>query len=122
MDRWDVTWYVLRHSSVTVTIFRSFSDQCGRSSGEKFRDLKVVNLVLALLLIPYQFERCLHELIGSVVGHIYIAPGFKLRPSYVRRVFHLSLRLITSGSCSAQLLYHLPKLDLYYLIKYNSFV
>ena len=34
---------------------------------------------------------------GSAVGHISIEPGFKARPGCVRRVFHLSLRLITFG-------------------------
>jgi hypothetical protein len=36
-----------------------------------------------------------HVLTGSAVGHRSLAPGFKARPGYVRRVFHLSLRLIT---------------------------
>jgi len=35
----------------------------------------------------------LHGLSGGAVGRGAIAPGFKLRPGYVRRVFHLSLRL-----------------------------
>ena len=32
-----------------------------------------------------------------MVGHIYIASGFKPGPGYVWMVFHLSLRLITLG-------------------------
>jgi len=32
---------------------------------------------------------------GSIVGHISISAGFKSRPVYIRRVFHLSLHLIT---------------------------
>ena len=38
---------------------------------------------------------CLHGLTGSMISHISIAPGFKLQPGYVRRVFHLSFYLIT---------------------------
>jgi len=37
-----------------------------------------------------------HGLTGSTVGHRSIAPVFKPWPVYVRRVFHLSLRLIES--------------------------
>ena len=45
----------------------------------------------------------LHGLTGSAVGHISIAPGFKPRPGYARRLFHLSLRLFTFGGRSAHL-------------------
>ena len=38
-----------------------------------------------------------------------IAPGLKHRPGYVRRVFHLSLRLINYGGRSAQLAYRVHK-------------
>ena len=48
-------------------------------------------------------------LTGSIVGHRSIAPGFKLQPGYIRRVFHVSLRLITIGSCSAHLAYLVHK-------------
>jgi len=42
------------------------------------------------------FKRgCLCGLTSCAVGHISIAPGFKPRPGYVRRVFHLSFRFIT---------------------------
>ena len=53
--------------------------------------------------------RCLHGLTGSAVGHGSIAPGFKSRPGYVRRVFHFSLRLITFGNCLAHLAYLVHK-------------
>jgi len=52
------------------------------------------------------FEVCLHGLTGSTVGHRFIAPAFKPRLGYVRRVFHLSFRLINFGGRSA----HLAKL------------
>jgi len=37
----------------------------------------------------------LRGLTGSAAGHRYTTPGFNPRPGYVRRVFNLSLRLIT---------------------------
>ena len=42
----------------------------------------------------------LHGLTGSAVGHRSIVPGFRPHPGYVRRVFHLALRLIHSFSRS----------------------
>ena len=48
---------------------------------------------------------------SSAGGHRSIAPGFKLRPGYVRRLFHLSLRLITFGGRSAHLAYHVDNSD-----------
>jgi len=47
----------------------------------------------------------LRGLTSSAVGHRSIAPGFKTRPGYVRRVFQLSLRLITIGGRSTHLNY-----------------
>ena len=47
----------------------------------------------------------LHDLTANAVGHRSIAPKFKLRPRNVRRVFLLSLRLITFGDRSAHLAY-----------------
>ena len=44
-----------------------------------------------------------HDLTYSGVSHRSLAPGFKHRPGYVRRVFHLSLPLITFGNRSAHL-------------------
>jgi len=52
---------------------------------------------------------CHHGLTGSAIGHRSIAPGFKPRPSYVRRVFRLSLWLITFGDRSTHLAYLVPK-------------
>ena len=49
-------------------------------------------------LIPYVSStkvEIIHDLTGSVVCHRSIARGFKPRLGYVRRVFRLSLRLIT---------------------------
>ena len=51
----------------------------------------------------------LHGLTGRVVGHISIAPGFKPQLGYVRRMFHISLRLITLGGRSALLAYLVHK-------------
>ena len=48
-------------------------------------------------------------LTSSTVGHRSIAPGFKPRLGYVRRVFYLSLHLITFGGCSAHLTYIVHK-------------
>ena len=50
-------------------------------------------------------------LTDSVVGYRSIAPGFKPLPDFVRRVFHLSLRLITFGGLSAHLAYRVHKSD-----------
>jgi len=44
-------------------------------------------------------------LTGSKVGCRFIGPGFKPQPGYVRRLFHLSLCLITFGGHSADLAY-----------------
>ena len=52
---------------------------------------------------------CLHGLTGSSgsgVGHRSVVPRFKPWPDCIRKVFHLSLRLITFGGCSA----HYPAL------------
>jgi len=43
------------------------------------------------------------------LGHRSIAPGFKPRLGYVRRVFHLSLHLITFGGHSSHLAYLVHK-------------
>ena len=51
----------------------------------------------------------LHGLTGSAGGHRSIAPGFKPRPGYIRRVFHLSLRLITFEGRSDHLAYLVHK-------------
>ena len=56
-----------------------------------------------------QTEELLYRLTGSAVGRISIAPGFKPRLGYFRRVFHLSLRLITFGGRSAHLAYLVQK-------------
>jgi len=45
----------------------------------------------------------------STVGHRCIAPGFKPRPGCTRRVFHLSLRLITIEGRSCYLAYLVHK-------------
>jgi len=50
-----------------------------------------------------------YGLTGSAVGYRSIVPGLKPRSSYVRRVFHLSLRSITSGGRSAHLAYPVHK-------------
>ena len=55
------------------------------------------------------YQGCFHGLSFSVVGHRSIATGFKPRPGYVRRVFHLSLRLVTFGGRSAHLAYLVHK-------------
>jgi len=52
---------------------------------------------------------CLHGLTSCMVNHRSIAPGFKPRMGYVRRVFVLSLRLITFGGRSAHLAYLVHK-------------
>ena len=51
----------------------------------------------------------LHGLIGSAAGRRSLAPVFKPRSSYIRRVFRLSLRLITFGGRSAHLAYLVHK-------------
>jgi len=51
----------------------------------------------------------LHGPTGSAVGHRSIAPGFKPRSDYVRRVFPLSLRFIILGGRSAHLKYLVHK-------------
>jgi len=51
----------------------------------------------------------LHGLTDNVAGHRSVVHGFKPRPGYVRRGFHLSLRLINFGGCSAQLAYFVHK-------------
>ena len=42
-------------------------------------------------------QRSLHGITDSPVGHRTLLPGFKLRPGYIRRVFHLSHPLIIFG-------------------------
>ena len=54
-------------------------------------------------------EGRLHGLSGSAVGHRSVAIGFKSRPGYVRRVFHVSLRLLTFVGRSAHLAYPVHK-------------
>jgi len=49
---------------------------------------------------------------GSAVGYSSIGAGFKPRPDYVRRVFHLWLRLITFWGRSAHLAYRVQKSSL----------
>ena len=51
----------------------------------------------------------LHGLTGSVIGHISVAAGFKSQLGYVRRVFHLSLLLITFAGRSGHLAYLVHK-------------
>ena len=51
----------------------------------------------------------LHGLTGSADGHRSIAPGLNPRPDYVRRVFHLSLPLVTFGGRSAHFVYLVHK-------------
>ena len=63
----------------------------------------IFNCMLHLYLNNIQGR--LHGLTGSAVGHRTTTPGFKPRPGYVRRVFHISLRLITFGGRSAHLAY-----------------
>ena len=67
----------------------------GFISVSEFKSLLTVFMVLG--------DGGLHGLNGRVVGRRSIAPGFKPRLGYVRRVFYLSLRLITFGGCSTQL-------------------
>ena len=52
---------------------------------------------------------CLHSLTGSVADHKSILPGFEPRPGYVRRLFHLSLYLISFGGQSVHLAYLVHK-------------
>ena len=56
-------------------------------------------------------EGDLCELTGSTVGHISMAPGFKPQLGYFRRVFHLSVHLITFGGCLAGLAFLVHKRD-----------
>ena len=42
-------------------------------------------------------------LADSAVGHRSIAPGFKPRPGYIKKIFHLTFCLITFGGRSAHL-------------------
>jgi len=61
--------------------------------------------------LPYRIldkSGCLRGLTGSAVGHIY-STGFKPRPGYTRKLFHLSLRLITVAGLSAHLAYFVHK-------------
>ena len=51
----------------------------------------------------------LQRLTGSAVGHRSIVSGLKPLPGYVRRVFHLSVRLIIIGGRSAHLAYLVHK-------------
>ena len=54
-----------------------------------------------------KIKRRLHGLIGSVLGQRYITRGFKPQSVYIRRVFHLSIRLITYEGRSANRPIHL---------------
>ena len=47
-----------------------------------------------------------HGLTGTAVGHWSIAPGFKPRPGYIGKLFHLSLRLVTCRSAHLAYLVH----------------
>ena len=55
--------------------------------------------------ISIRHQGRLRDLTGRAVGHSSIAPGFKPRPGYVRRVFHLSLGVITAEGRPAHLAY-----------------
>jgi len=73
-------------------------------------------------------NRPLHGLTGSVVGHRCIAPGFRPWPGYVRRVFHLLLRLITIGGHWAHSAYRVHKsgrktsTSTFYLVPWSCFL
>ena len=62
-----------------------------------------------VLLVLLGLLGFLHGLIGSMVGHISIAPGFRPWLGYARSVFHLSLRLITIVGHLAHLAYLMHK-------------
>jgi len=51
----------------------------------------------------------LDGLTGSMVSHRSIAPGFKTQPGYVRRLFLVSLHLITFGGRLLHLAYLVHK-------------
>ena len=76
----------------------------------------IVFIISVVLLNTTNIEqrascRRINGLPGSVIGHRSIAPGFKPRTGYTRRVFHLSLRLITFEGRSAHLGYLVHKSD-----------
>ena len=74
---------------------------CISSDGYAIEDV-MVPCCLSTTLLCGRFL----DLTGSVVGRRSTAPEFKLQPGYASGVFHLSLRLITFGSRSAHLTYH----------------
>jgi len=53
--------------------------------------------------------RCFHGLTGTTVIQGSIVPGFKLLLGYVKRVFQISLRLITIGGYLTHLVSHVHK-------------
>jgi len=60
------------------------------------------NIIIIIINIPL-------VLASSAVGNISITLGFKPWPGYIKRVFHLSLRLITFGGRFAHLAYIVNK-------------
>ena len=67
-----------------------------------YRDLFIILYCAGKSLIT---KGRLRGLTGSAVEHGSIAAGFKPRPRYVRRMFHLSLRSITFEGFAAHLAY-----------------
>ena len=63
--------------------------------------------------VPWSFAtlhpRPNYGLTSSTIDHRFITPGFKPRPGYVRRVFHISLCLIAFGYSSVHLAHHVYK-------------
>ena len=82
---------------------------CGFFLNPHYYYYLIILLLLLLLLYRRTKPWCLHGLTGSAVSHRSIAPRFKPRPSYVKRVFRLSLRLITRGARSVHLAYCVHK-------------
>ena len=71
--------------------------------------MRVSLLICWLCAERLKRENALCDLAHCTIGQISVAPRFKLRPGYIRRVFHLSLRLITFGGRSAHLAYLVHK-------------
>jgi len=71
--------------------------------------LVIFRVIVAISVVTITLRR-LRGLISSVVGHRSIAPGFNPRLAYIRRVFHLSLHLITFGAGSTNLGYLVNKI------------
>ena len=87
-----LSWIIINSSRLLL--------KCNRTRVRLIIFLIVIASILvlvALLVLDNLFlsnRGRLRGLINSAVGHISTAPGFKPRPGYARRVFHLSLRLI----------------------------